>query len=142
MKFNFKIATVAVLLGGIACRTPPAPAPAASDDGSDVQRLVAVLDYVAGDYPRAVHDGQTISNDEYEEQMRFAQDARGLARAALRTREHDADPAQDPLTRDVEAIAGLMEAKADGAIVASRCQAVRAAVAERFGLRTAPNGRP
>jgi high-affinity iron transporter len=142
MKFNFKMAAVAVLLGGIACRNAPATAPVASDDGSDVQRLVAVLDYVAGDYPRAVHDGQTVSNDEYEEQMRFAQDARGLARAALRTREHGVDPAQDPLTRDVEEIARLMEAKGDGAAVASRCQAVRAAVAERFGLRTAPNGRP
>jgi high-affinity iron transporter len=144
MKFNFKIAAVAVFLGGVACRTPSpsAQSPMASDDGSDVQRLVAVLDYVAGDYPRAVHDGQAVSDDEFEEQMRFAQDARILAQTALRTHEHDADPASDPLTRDVQEIASLMAAKADGAAVSARCQAVRAAAAERFGLRTAPNGRP
>src|SRR4051812_9625655 len=98
MKFNFRIAALGVLLAALACRPrpEPRPVPVLGEDGSDVQRLVAVLDYMAGDYPRAVQNGHAVSDAEFEEQLRFAQDARGLAAAALRAREHTADPAGDP----------------------------------------------
>jgi high-affinity iron transporter len=146
MKFNFNIAAAGlsfVLLSAAACRPsgPPGGAPAPID-GSDVQRLVAVLDYLAGDYPRAVENGQPVSASEYEEQLHFAQDAQGLTLAVLRSRERTVDPAQDPVTHAVDEIAALVAAKADGAAVAARCQSLKSVVAERFGLRTAPTGRP
>lgn len=141
MKFNFIIALAC--FSSVGCRTPAAAPPRSPmEDGSDVQRLVAILDYVSSDYPRAVHDGQPVTAAEYEEQLRFVQDARSLASGILQTRARGADAAQDPLTHGLDEVAQLVGVKTDGAVVAARCQALKAAVADRFGLRTAPAGRP
>src|SRR4051812_21126271 len=107
MKFNFMIAAALAGATLAACR-PAAVAPAPADDGSAVQRLVAVLDYLSGDYPRAVHDGQPTTAAEYEEQVRFAQDARTLARGVVLSRDRSADAAQDPLTKAVDVIAQMV----------------------------------
>ena len=141
MKFNFKIAA-AVLLCGAGCRPAPPPAPLGPPDGSDVQRLVALLDYIASDYGGAVSDGQVQNPDEYAEQHRFTDDARKIAVSLLHVREGAADPASDPLVAGIGAITDLVTQKADAARVAASCQSVKASVVERFGLRTAPGGRP
>jgi high-affinity iron transporter len=141
MKFNFMIAAALAGAAAVACRTAEV-VPPRLDDGSEVQRLVAVLDYLSGDYPRAVHAGQPTTAAEYEEQVRFVQDARSLAARVIQAHDRTADPAQDPLARAVDDVAALVAAKADGPVVATRCQALKASVAERFGLRTSPTGRP
>jgi high-affinity iron transporter len=141
MKFNFMIAG-ALLLAGAACRpAPPAAGPGATD-GSDVQRLVAILDYIAGDYDGAVQDGKVANPDEYAEQHRFVADARTLTLSLLRTREGLNDATADPLAAGVDAVAGLVERKAAPEEVVASCRALKTAVIDRFGLRTAPNERP
>src|SRR5258708_37399960 len=84
LKFNFKIILV-LLAGGFlaACAGAPAEPPATAADGGDGQRLVALLDYISGDYRRAVRARQVLVASEYEEQIRFAVEARGLARGLL-----------------------------------------------------------
>src|SRR5918996_5481366 len=85
MNFIFRIVprtallVVATSLG--AC-SQHSPAPAAPD-GGDAQRLVALLDYVGGDYALAVRDGVVVSPAEYEEQVAFTDDARRLAAGLL-----------------------------------------------------------
>ena len=44
------------------------------------RRLVAVVDYVAGDYKNAVRAGQVINQDEYREMIEFSARALDLAR--------------------------------------------------------------
>src|SRR5688572_24055183 len=140
MKFNFNIAG-ALLLAAAACRPAAAPAPSAPD-GSDVQRLVALLDYIAADYGGAVRGGQIVDAFEYEEQQRFVQDVRQIAAGLIETREGGAAGAADPLVSGIGAVGDLVAARAEPGDVAARCHAVKAAVVERFGLRTAPVGRP
>ena len=51
-------------------------APALAQPGQSLRRAVALLDYVAGDYSRAVGpDGQVLSPDEYAEQQGFVAEA-------------------------------------------------------------------
>lgn len=141
MKFNFKIAVVVVGLLA-ACRTAPAPAPASVPaDGGDVQRLVSILDYVAADYGGAVRGGAVLQADEYDEQQRFLADARRIAGELLVTRAQG-DPVADPLIRGIDEVTESVARKAEPAEVETGCRALKAAVVERFGLRTAPTSRP
>ena len=87
--FNFKGPPALALVPLMAPRSRlrPGPAPSASEaaDGSDPQRLVALVDYIGGDYggrggERAAGQGP----GEYEEQVRFAADVRALGRGLLK----------------------------------------------------------
>src|SRR5688500_8413018 len=96
MKFIFKMCAVLAGIVGVdaaaACASrPAAPAPVSPRDGGDAHRLVALLDYVAGDYPRAVHDGVVVSPVEYEEQVHFVGEARAMAAGLAPTAAAPAD---------------------------------------------------
>lgn len=137
MKFIFILAAALPLLA-TACSAPPSTvraesAPAA--DGGDAQRLVALLDYVAADYGLAVQQGRVVSMGEYEEQVRFASDARQIAREL-------AGSEADPLVRQVGAVGSLVAGKAPPDAVAAACVEARDSSVTRFGLRTSPPGRP
>jgi high-affinity iron transporter len=141
MKFIFKLSGLlvsAVLMALTACRTTPATSAAAPRDGGDAHRLVALLDYVAGDYPRAVQNGAVVSPDEYDEQVRFADDARTMATALAPTAPAPADGLLT-LVADVDA---RVRARADANLVANACRAARDEAVALFRLRTMPTRRP
>src|SRR5688500_3027885 len=124
--FKFGAATPAPLLVAVAlsaltaCRPAPnAITPIAPRDGGDAHRLVALLDYVAGDYPRAVQDGVVVSAPEYEEQLQFVADARTMAAGLAPTAPAPAD-ALLGLMAEVEA---RVRALAGAADVARACRA-------------------
>jgi high-affinity iron transporter len=125
----------------MACRPAAAPLPAAGShtiaDGGDAQRLVALVDYVGSDYAAAVHDGVVVSPAEYEEQLRFIRDARGMAAALL----GPGAPAE-PVTRALDHLAALVNARAPAAEVAGASHGAKEEVVARFGLRTTPTERP
>jgi high-affinity iron transporter len=113
--------------------TTPAP-----PDGGDAQRLVALLDYVGGDYGRAVVDGKVESEFEYEEQLRFVADAHKMAAGLLgRT-----PPADDRVKPAIDRVESLVKAKAPAHDVTLACRAAREDVVAAFGLRTTPTERP
>jgi high-affinity iron transporter len=132
-----------VLLAGLAavCACGPGRArptlSAGSGDGGDAQRLVALVDYVGGDYTRAVQGGRVVSDAEYEEQVRFAADALRIADDLLGKAESG-----HPLLARLREVQARVEAKADPVLVAAACRAAREEVVGRFGLRTMPSGRP
>lgn len=128
-------ALLATLSGG--CRARPQAPAAAAVDGGDAQRLVALLDYVAGDYGRAVHEGVVASTLEYDEQLRFSADARALAARLV-----GPEQAADPLLARLAEIETHVRAKAAAGVVARACHAARDTVVERFRLRTTPTQRP
>jgi len=121
-----------------ACRPGPAVTPSGPRDGGDAHRLVALLDYVAGDYPRAVQGGVVVSADEYDEQVHFADEARTMAAALAPTAPAPADGLLS-LVADVEA---RVRARADAPEVARACRAARDEAVALFRLRTMPTRRP
>ncbi|HVR71380.1 MAG TPA: cytochrome c/FTR1 family iron permease [Vicinamibacteria bacterium] len=132
-------ATSLLLAGALAmggCREHPQPAPA--PDGGDAQRLVSLVEYIAGDYPLAVQDGAVVSPAEYEEQVLFAADAQRLARGLLRGQV----PATEPLLAHLAEVEARVKARAPAEAVAAACRAARDEAVARFGLRTTPTERP
>lgn len=127
---------LAALATGCA-RTQETVSPAATD-GGDAQRLVALLDYVGGDYGRAVVDGRIESEFEYEEQLRFVADAHTMAASLL-----GPNPGPDDrVTPAIGRVEALVKAKASAHEVTQACRAAREDVVVRFGLRTTPTERP
>jgi high-affinity iron transporter len=139
MKFIFRIvpALVSCSLAAAACSGARPPL-AAAPDGGDAQRLVALLDYVGGDYGRAVQNGQVASEFEYEEQLRFVSDARRMAGSLLGPSSAAEDRVRPALARVDE----LVRARADAHEVTRACRAAREEAIARFGLRTTPAERP
>jgi high-affinity iron transporter len=130
------LAVLALAIG--ACGTPRAAAPTRAADGGDAQRLVALVDYIGGDYRRAVTDGQVTSPPEYEEQQLFAADAIRIAGDLVR-----ADPESGrALLARLDDVRARVDAKADPEAVAAACRAAREEAVGRFGLRTMPAERP
>jgi high-affinity iron transporter len=122
-----------------ACRAAPAIPPlAVPRDGGDAHRLVALIDYVAGDYPRAVQDGVVVSPDEYEEQIHFVEEAKAMAAGLAPTAPAPAD-ALLALVKDVDA---RVRSRADAPSVARACRAARDEAVALFRLRTMPTRRP
>ena len=111
MKPVFKIAGRLVLAAAAltsACARAPQTATPTAADGGDAQRLVALVDYVGSDYAVArSQDGVVVSRAEYEEQLRFVRDARAMAAALL-----GPEAAAEPLTRALDRLATLVDAKA------------------------------
>lgn len=140
MKFTFTLTGVLFgLVAGAGCSLGKAAAPRpVAPDGGDAQRLALLLDYVGGDYGRAVKEGAVINQAEYEEQLRFATDADAIAATLLGP---GAAP-EDRVATKVHAVAGLVQEKADAEVVASACHAARDEVVSRFGLRTMPTSQP
>lgn len=143
MKMNFIFRFAGALLLAVAlapgCR-PAAPrsAPAAARDGGDAQRLVSLLDYVGGDYGRAVQGGRVVSAFEYEEQARFVSDARRLTDSLLGAERASSAALLAALAHVEEAVAS----RADAEAVAAACRAAREEAVSRFGLPTMPSSRP
>jgi high-affinity iron transporter len=129
-----------VVLSGLlvsSCQRPTLVAREAAD-GSDPQRLVALVDYIAGDYPLAVApEGRVLDSAEYDEQVRFAADARAIANGLLK----DA-PATDSLLVRLAALEELVRSRAAPAEVEAACRGAREEAVARFQVRTMPRERP
>ncbi|HEV8254159.1 MAG TPA: FTR1 family protein [Vicinamibacteria bacterium] len=139
MKSIFKIAAgLAVVIAALGCRRAAAPAgPPAGLDGGDAQRLVALLDYVRGDYPMAVGNGVVLRQSEYDEQLRFAAEARRIASELLGTVALD-----EPLLAAIGELEARVKARASAEAVAQACTTARDEAVARFNLRTTPTERP
>jgi high-affinity iron transporter len=147
--FNFRVGRArriaplgaALALAGLAgCGRADSPRPALPQglDGGDAQRLVALVDYIGGDYGGAVSGGKVVSPFEYEEQLRFAADSREIAQRLLGG---TASP-EDPLLVSLGTLESLVQEKAEADVVARACRSAREEAVARFHLRTMPTERP
>src|SRR5579871_6750147 len=114
-----------------------APSSADADEG-DLQRLAALVDYVAADYPGAVRDGRVVAQTEYDEQRGLVRDAAALARALPAP---DA-ASRDALLADLAAVERAVDGKQSPGAVLAACRAARARLVDRFGLTLAPSAPP
>src|SRR2546421_8757235 len=115
-----------------AAALPAVAGPAAGQPGQGLRRAVALLDYVSGDYGRAVSpSGEVLSPDEFAEQQHF------VAEAAQELR--DEAPAEGAdLAGRLDALRARIEAKAPPAEVAPEARAVRDEIAQRFQVALLP----
>jgi high-affinity iron transporter len=129
--FNFIFATTALLV---------APAGARADNPAALQRLAALADYIAADYPGAVQGGRVIAPSEYEEQRSLLGQAR-----ELQSQLHPTSGVRDAAERlgsDLRRLADDLEARADEKQVAADCRAVHQRLIDDFGLVLAPLAPP
>jgi high-affinity iron transporter len=125
MKLIFNIVMVLALAPGVAG--------AAADD---LQKLAAMVDYVAADYPFAVKGGQVASPTEYEEQRGMVADAGRRARALPE------GAAQRALVDDIGRLARAVDAKAPPEEVTRAARAARARLVNELGLVLVPAAPP
>src|SRR5438067_3383729 len=101
-----------------------------------LRRVVALLDYVSGDYARAVGEhGEILSQAEYVEQIGFVEDAARELRA-------DVDGAGEDLARRLDSLARKVAQRAPPDEVARLARALRDEIAQRFKVVLLPQKAP
>ena len=109
-----------------------AAGPAGAQPGQNLRRAVALLDYVVGDYGRAVGPrGEVLSQDELAEQQNF------VAEAAQELRDEAGAQGAD-LAGRLDALRSRIEARAPPRDVTGEAQAVRDEIAQRFRVALLP----
>src|SRR2546423_1975128 len=109
-----------------------AAARAQPGDTQPLRRVVALLDYVRGDYARAVGEhGEVLSQAEHSDQIGFVEDAARELRADVNGRGEDRAKRLDALRQRVAE-------RAPPAEVAQGAQAVRDEIVQRFNVVLLP----
>ncbi len=105
-------------------------------DAQPLRRVVALLDYVSGDYARAVGEhGEVLSEAEHTEQIGFVQDAALELRAVV-------DGKGEDLARRLDDLGRRVTARAPPAEVSQAARAVRDEIVQRFGVVLVPQRAP
>src|SRR5438105_2840908 len=113
-----------------------AAARAQPGEAQSLRRVVALLDYVAGDYARAVGEhGEILSEAEHVEQIGFVEDAARELRADVNGRGED-------LARRLDVLAREVADRAPPAEVARAARAVRDEIVQRFNVVLLPQHAP
>ncbi len=101
-----------------------------------LRRVVALLDYVSGDYAHAVGErGEVLSQAEHQEQVGFVEDAAAELRA-------DVDGKGEELARRLDALAARVRDRAPPSEVGEKARALRDEIAERFKVVLLPQHAP
>src|SRR5438552_1607080 len=101
-----------------------------------LRRVVALLDYVAGDYARAVGEhGEVLSQAEHVEQIGFVEDAARELRADVNGRGED-------LARRLDALKKQVADRAPPAEVARGARGIRDEIVQRFNVILLPQRAP
>ena len=105
-------------------------------DTQPLRRVVALLDYVGGDYARAVGEhGEVLSQAEHSEQIGFVEDAARELRA-------DVNGSGEDLAKRLDALRQRVAERAPPAEVAQSAQAMRDEIVQRFNVVLLPQRAP
>ena len=112
------------------------PARSQPGDAQPLRRVVALLDYVSGDYAGAVGEhGELLSAAEHAEQIGFVEDAAREVRA-------DTGAKGEDLARRLDALRTRVEGRAPPAEVAQEARAIRDEIVQRFAVVLLPQHAP
>lgn len=131
VKFIFNFTVIALTLSASV---------AGAQSGSELQRLAALADYIAADYPGAVHGGRVIVSSEYDEQRTLLAEARALGTRMAPLTGHERAAAL--LADDLARVAADVDARVDEAQVAADCRTLHRRLIDDFGLVLAPLAPP
>jgi high-affinity iron transporter len=101
---------------------------------AEAKRLVALVDYIGGDYKNAVRDGQVINEDEYHEMIEFCSRSLELL-FQLKARESK-DPAG--VGSDLRRLAAEVKNKGDVTAVTELAQGVKKRLIAAYQITTFP----
>ncbi|NOX09163.1 MAG: c-type cytochrome [Gammaproteobacteria bacterium] len=108
----------------------------ASDDADmaaqDQQMIMHLLNYVAGDYRRAVADGMVLNWDEYAEQQEFS------GNLLQKIRQLPNRPGKRVLEQKITELVRLIDAKAAPQRVADLCKEISLGLIETYDVSIAP----
>lgn len=108
----------------------------AQEPQQPLRRVAALLDYVSGDYARAVGPaGQVLSPAEHQEQVGFVEDAARELRA-------DVEGKGEDLARRLDALKEQVERRAPPEAVAAQAKEVRDEIVRRFQVVLLPAKAP
>jgi high-affinity iron transporter len=107
--------------------------PAAAEDAAN--RLVALLDYVGGDYKNSVQGGKVVSQPEYREMKEFALRIGELGAQLKPAERAEFEPA-------LKNLAALIEQKADDQEVAQLARGIKEKLIVKYGITTHPRRKP
>ncbi|HEY2986503.1 MAG TPA: cytochrome c/FTR1 family iron permease [Candidatus Binatia bacterium] len=107
--------------------------PARADDAP--KRLVALLDYVGGDYKNAVQGGKVVSEAEYREMKEFSLRTVELAGQLNPAEKNELEPS-------LKKLANLIDQQADEKAVASLAQSIKENLITKYGIATYPRRWP
>ncbi len=124
------------LLAGLPAAAVVTPLPAAEQqsgpEAQPLRRVVALLDYVTGDYARAIGpEGEVLSAAEHQEQVGFVHDAARELRA-------DVDGKGEDLARRLDALGTAVEGRAAPRLVAAQAKGIRDEIVQRFQVVLLP----
>jgi high-affinity iron transporter len=134
--FNF-ICTLALVAAGSARGLAVEDA---APSGKAVERLAALVDYVAADYPGAVKNGQVIAESELAEQQGMLSETEALVEKARPLDGHAQAGAE--LTRELGVLLHDFHAHAREEQVAADCRAIHKRLIDDYGLVLAPLAPP
>jgi high-affinity iron transporter len=112
---------------------------ASSSFEPNVRRLVSLVDYIAGDYPEAVRDGQVVNADEYSEMQDFARGAAtefGVIKGSL------PPDVADSVQKQFMSLETLIAAKADVEAIRPVIRGIKSRILARGLLATSPGSLP
>lgn len=138
----FCFALLGVILTGSVTMPPrffsaaePAPRPAAAvNDPENGQRWIFTLQYIAGDYDRAVQNGQIVDSLEYSEMQRFAH--------TVATAYQSAPNMKKPTAAALRKLEDLIAAKAEAPAVRALCHELAAVFIKEMNLIVFPRFSP
>ncbi|HYY53219.1 MAG TPA: c-type cytochrome, partial [Myxococcales bacterium] len=105
-------------------------------EAQPLRRVVALLDYVSGDYARAVGEhGEVLSQAEHVEQIGFVEDAARELRA-------DVNGSGEDLARQLDALGKRVADRAPPAEVARTTRSIRDEIVQRFNVVLLPQHAP
>src|SRR5919201_2661123 len=105
-------------------------------EAQPLRRVVALLDYVSGDYARAVGEhGEVLSQAEHVEQIGFVEDAARELRA-------DVNGSGEDLARQLDALGKRLADRAPPAEVARTARSIRDEIVQRFNVVLLPQRAP
>jgi high-affinity iron transporter len=99
------------------------------------RRLVALLDYLGGDYKNAVQSGKVINQEEYREMKEFSLRSVDLARQLKPPEKGDIEPL-------VKKLANLIDQKQDEKAVGELARGIKEKLITDFGIVTHPRSLP
>ena len=103
----------------------------------EARRVVALIDYIGGDYRNAVQDGKVVNADEYTEMSEFS--ARSLALfKQLKSAEGD----KAAVEKDLNALAAHIKNKTGDDAVPQLAQQIKERLIKTYNIVTYPNALP
>lgn len=112
-------------------------APGASFAANEAERILSLVDYIGGDYKNAVHEGQIVNDNEYNEMVGFSNDAIHLFQK-LGASEVD----KSALGDDLELLGLKIEAKSPVAEVEALSKKIKDSIISNYKITPYPQNHP